>query len=183
MSSESLNLIVSLVCGRSARSSAELEADGIMIPPCLRLTRECRNIHSVERNEWMVGCGGVGRLVFGRCKAASDEPLEAFAESPQARVVTRPRASAVRALPALSPWRKRRTSAQQPKRAAHRRAPVAAAAAVGLAPLERGPRLLELAQVALVVLVGESDEAAQRLARLLTLGGCGSGLGVAVRAE
>ena len=23
--------------------------------PALRLTRECRNIHSVERNEWMVG--------------------------------------------------------------------------------------------------------------------------------
>ena len=69
------------------------------------------------------------------------------------------------------------------EQAAHRRAPVAAAAAVGLAPLERGPRLLELAQVALVVLVGESDEAAQRLARLLTLGGCGSGLGRAVRAE
>ena len=69
------------------------------------------------------------------------------------------------------------------EQAAPRRAPVAAAAAVGLAPLERGPRLLELAQVALVVLVGESDEAAQRLARLLTLGGCGSGLGRAVRAE
>ena len=57
------------------------------------------------------------------------------------------------------------------EQAAHGGAPAPPAAAVGLAPLERGPRLLELAQVALVVLVGETNEAAQRLARLLRVRG------------
>jgi hypothetical protein len=59
---------------------------------------------------------------------------------------------------------------------------VATASAVPFAPLEHGPRSLELAQVALVVLVGEGDETAQGLARLAVSVGSVSGAIVVSRA-